>query len=181
MSRIGRLPVQIPKGTEVNIKGKRISVKGVKGELHWDFPLSIDVSTEEDTLIVSRPDDTKHKKALHGLTRSLIANMVQGVSVGYKRELEIVGVGYKVDLKGNNLVFSLGYSHPVDFPLPEGISAEVDAKARPMKVTLSGIDKQLIGQVAANIRSLRSPDAYKGKGIRYAGERIKLKPGKTAS
>ena len=138
------------------------------------------VTIEDGRVVVKRPNDTKKNKALHGLTRSIIANMIKGVSEGYKKELHIVGIGYRVDLKGQNLMFSLGYSHPIEFPLPEGITAEIDHKARPLKLTLYGIDKQLLGQVAANIRSLRPPDAYKGKGVRYADERLKLKPGKTA-
>jgi large subunit ribosomal protein L6 len=180
MSRIGKRPIDIPDGVEINIKGNSISVKGSKGKLDWVFPPSMSVVKEGNKLIVTRPDDTKQKRALHGLTRSLIANMVKGVSDGYRLEMEIVGIGYKADLKGNSLVFSLGYSHPVEFKLPDGITAEVDQKSRPMKVILNGIDKQLIGQTAANIRSLRAPDSYKGKGIRYAGERLKLKPGKAA-
>ncbi len=178
MSRIGRKPVEIPKSVDVKVEGTLIEVKGPKGELSWNFPSSMNLNIEKDSILVSRPDDTKQKKALHGLTRSLIANMIEGVSAGYKKELEIVGIGYKVEPKGKTLVFSLGYSHPVEFILPEGVSAEVDPKARPIKVTLTGYDKQLVGQVAANIRALRPPDAYKGKGIRYAGARLKLKPGK---
>ncbi len=180
MSRIGNKPVQLPEGVEVNISGTTIKVKGPKGELAWNFPPSMEVTQEDRTVVVKRPDDTKQKKALHGLTRSLIANMVKGVSEGYTIEMEIVGIGYRAEQKGESIVLSLGYSHPVEFQLPKGISAQVDAKARPMKLTLTGIDKQLIGQVAANIRALRPPDSYKGKGIRYAGERLKLKPGKTA-
>ncbi|NOZ25625.1 MAG: 50S ribosomal protein L6 [Nitrospirae bacterium] len=178
MSRIGRKPVEIPKNVEVKVEGTHIRVKGPKGELSWNFPSSMSLNIENDSILVTRPDDTKQKKALHGLTRSLIANMVKGVSEGYRKDLEIVGVGYKVDSKGNKLVFSLGYSHPVEFELPEGVSAEVDHKARPMRVSLMSHDKQLVGQVAANIRALRPPDSYKGKGIRYAGDRLKLKPGK---
>ncbi len=178
MSRIGRKPVEIPKSVEVNVEGTRITVKGPKGELDWNFPSSMSLNIEQNRILVARPDDSKPKRALHGLTRSLIANMVKGVSEGFARELEVVGVGYRVDLKGKTLVFALGYSHPVEFELPEGVTAEVDGKARPMKVILRGCDKQLVGQVAADIVSLRPPDSYKGKGIRYAGARIRLKPGK---
>ncbi|VAX31247.1 LSU ribosomal protein L6p (L9e) [hydrothermal vent metagenome] len=178
MSRIGKKPVEIPKSVNVKVEGTLIEVKGPKGELRWNFPSSMNLNIDKDMLLVSRPDDTKQKRALHGLTRSLIANMIEGVSKGYKKEMEIVGIGYKVESKGKTLVFSLGYSHPVEFVLPEGVSAEIDQKARPLKVTLVGHDKQLVGQVAANIKALRPPDAYKGKGIRYAGERLKLKPGK---
>lgn len=180
MSRIGRKPIELPKGVEVNLSGDTIRVKGPRGELQWQWPSGMTVTVEEGRIVVKRPDDTKKNKALHGLTRSIIANMVKGVSEGFKKELDLVGIGYRVDLKGQSLMFSLGYSHPVEFPLPEGITAEIDHKARPLKLTLQGIDKQLLGQVAANIRSLRPPDAYKGKGIRYADERLKLKPGKTA-
>ncbi len=178
MSRIGRKPIEIPQGVEVKIEGTNIRVKGPKGELQWQYPPSMKVELQDGKIVVQRPDDTKQKRALHGLTRSLIANMVRGVTEGFKKELEIVGIGYRVDLKGNKLVLSLGYSHPVEYELPDGIKAEVDHKARPVRLTLWGIDKQLVGQVAANIRALRPPDAYKGKGIRYAGEQLKLKPGK---
>ncbi len=178
MSRVGKKPIDIPNGVEVNINNTTIKVKGPKGELQWDFPASMSVSVRDNQIVVERPDDTRQKRALHGLTRSLIANMVKGVSEGFKKEMEIVGVGYRVDLKGDTLIFGLGYSHPVEFKLPEGIKAEVDHKARPIKLTLTGIDKQLLGQTAANIRALRPPDSYKGKGIRYADERLKLKPGK---
>ena len=178
MSRVGKKPIDIPKGVEVNINNTTIKVKGPKGELQWDFPQAMKVEVKDNQVVVERPDDTRQKRALHGLTRSLIANMVKGVSEGFKKEMEIVGVGYRVDLKGDTLVFGLGYSHPVEFKLPDGIKAEVDHKARPIKLTLTGIDKQLLGQTAANIRALRPPDSYKGKGIRYADERLKLKPGK---
>ncbi len=178
MSRVGKKPIDIPKGVEVTINGNTVKVKGPKGELQWGFPPSMKVTVKDNQVVVERPDDTRQKRALHGLTRSLIANMVKGVSEGFKKEMEIVGVGYRVDQKGDTLVFSLGYSHPVEFKLPEGIKAEIDHKARPIKLTLFGIDKQLVGQTAANIRALRPPDAYKGKGIRYADERLKLKPGK---
>ncbi len=180
MSRVGRKPIEIPKGVEVKLQGTLVKVKGPKGELSWSHPPEITVKVEDSKVVVQRPDDTKHKRALHGLTRALIANMVKGVSEGFKRELEIVGVGYRADLKGNKLVFNLGYSHPVEYELPEGVKATVDHKVKPMKIILEGIDKQLLGQVAANLRALRPPDAYKGKGIRYAGERLILKPGKAA-
>jgi large subunit ribosomal protein L6 len=181
MSKIGEKQIEIPKGIEISISGNNIKVKGPKGELNWDYPPSMDVNIQDQKLTVARPDDTKQKKSLHGLTRSLIANMVKGVSEGYTKYLEVIGIGYRVDLKGDALIFSLGYSHPIEFRLPEGISAEVDQKARPLKLTLKGIDKQLVGQVAANIRALRPPDSYKAKGIRLADERIKLKPGKAGA
>jgi len=178
MSRIGKKPVTLPKGVTVDIRGKDVSVKGPKGQLQMTCPGDIGVSTENGSLVVDRPDDSRKNRALHGLARSLINNMVVGVSEGFKRVLEIVGVGYRAEARGTNmLVLSLGYSHPVEFTIPEGISVQVDKKQT--TITLEGIDKQLIGQVAANIRSLRSPDPYKGKGIRYAGEPITLKAGKT--
>ncbi len=178
MSRIGKKPVSLPKGVSVDIRGKEVVVKGPKGQLNMTCPGEISASTENGTLMVSCPDDSRKNRALHGLTRSLINNMVVGVSEGFKRVLEIVGVGYRAEVKGNNtLVLALGYSHPVEFLVPNGISVQTDKKQT--TITLEGIDKQLIGQVAANIRSLRSPDPYKGKGIRYAGESISLKAGKT--
>lgn len=177
MSRVGKKPIQVPGGVDVKVIGADISVKGPKGQLQWVLPEAVDVNVQDQTIVVSRKDDSKEKRALHGLARSILANMVTGVTDGYKRELELVGVGYRAQVQGNKLVFSLGYSHPVEFMLPEGISAEVDKKQT--TISLNGIDKQLIGQTAANLKELRLPDAYKGKGVRYAGERIKLKPGKT--
>lgn len=176
MSRIGKQPVQFPGDVNVDLKGGTIKVKGPKGELGWDFPAGMDVQVQGQSVLVQRPDDTKQSRALHGLTRSLINNMVTGVSKGYERALEINGVGYRAQVQGKKITFALGFSHPVEFELPDGIAAEVDKKQTSLK--LSGIDKQKIGQVAADIRSLRPPDSYKGKGIRYAGERIKLKAGK---
>jgi large subunit ribosomal protein L6 len=178
MSRIGKKPVEIPKGVDVKIQGRNLKIKGPKGELNWEHPERIKVKVEEDKAVVERPDDSKQSRAFHGLTRSLLQNMVTGVSDGYKINMEIVGVGYKAQVQGNKIVFALGYSHPVEYVLPEGIKAEVDKKQ--VQLTLEGIDKQKIGQVAANIRSLRPPDSYKGKGVRFAGERIKLKAGKAA-
>jgi large subunit ribosomal protein L6 len=176
MSRIGKQPIHVPKGVDVTIQGKRVVVKGPKGELKWDFPSDITVSAQNGSIIIERPSDTKRLKSLHGLTRNIIMNMVTGVNEGYQKVLEISGVGFKAQVKGKKIVMALGYSHPVEFLLPEGITAEVDP--RQTKITLKGIDKQLIGQVAANIRELRSPDSYKGKGVRYAGEVVKLKAGK---
>lgn len=178
MSRIGKKPIEIPKGVDIKIQGTDIRVKGPKGELKWSFPAQMKLVQEDAKLTVERSDDTKPVRALHGLTRSLINNMVIGVSEGYKRELEIVGIGYKAQAQGSKLVFSLGYSHPVEYQLPEGVSVEVDKKQ--VQITLTGIDKQKLGQVAAEMRALRKPDVYKGKGVRYAGERIKLKAGKAA-
>ncbi len=177
MSRIGKKPVDIPSGVDVKLLESTIKVKGPKGELSWSFPQGTSVSVKDDKVFVERADDLKKTRALHGLTRSLISNMVQGVTQGYQRVLDITGVGYRAQVQGNKITFSLGYSHPVEFNLPQGISAAIDPKQT--QITLTGIDKQKIGQIAANLRSLRSPDAYKGKGVRYSGERMKLKVGKT--
>lgn len=176
MSRIGKKPIDIPAGVEVKLAGNNIKVKGPKGQLEWDFPFGIQASIIENKLIVTRTDDIKKIRALHGLAGKLVANMIQGVTTGYQRVLDIVGVGYRAQVQAGKLVISLGYSHPAEFQLPEGISASVDQKQ--VQITLAGIDKQKIGQAAADIRALRSPDAYKGKGIRYSGERLKLKVGK---
>ncbi len=176
MSRVGENPINIPKGVDVKIQGSFIAVKGPKGELKWDFPSELKVSLQDKSLIVERPSETRQLRSLHGTTRNIIANMVTGISDGYQKVLEITGVGYRAQVQGKKIIFTLGYSHPVEFILPDGISAQIDAKQN--RLTLEGIDKQLIGQVAANIRALRPPDVYKGKGIRYAGERIKLKAGK---
>ncbi len=177
MSRIGKKPVDIPSGVDVKLLESTIKVKGPKGELSWSFPQGTNVSVKDNKVVVERADDLKKTRALHGLTRSLISNMVQGVTQGYQRVLDITGVGYRAQVQGNKITFSLGYSHPVEFNLPQGISAAIDPKQT--QITLTGIDKQKIGQIAANLRSLRSPDAYKGKGVRYSGERMKLKVGKT--
>ncbi len=176
MSRIGRKPVEIPSGVEVKVEANNIFVKGPKGSLSWGFPEGIDVSVVDGKVVVTRRGDSKNEKALHGLSRSLIANMITGVSKGYQRVLEIHGIGYRAQVQGNRLLLTLGYSHPVEYQLPEGISATVDQKQT--MITLTGTDKHLLGQVAANLRALRPPDPYKGKGIRYAGERLKLKVGK---
>lgn len=178
MSRIGKKPIAIPSGVEVKTSGPRVSVKGPKGELSWTHPEGVSVAVEGGEAVVTRKSDAKPVRALHGLTRALLQNMVTGVSEGFKREMELVGVGYRAQGQGDKLVFSVGYSNAVEFKLPEGISAEVDKKQT--KIVLSGIDKQKLGQTAADIKALRPPDSYKGKGIRYAGERLKLKAGKTA-
>jgi large subunit ribosomal protein L6 len=177
MSRIGKKPIDIPSGVTVAVDDRTIKVKGPKGQLNHTFTGNISVSVEDGKVFVARASDSKPDRALHGLQRSLIANMVTGVSQGFTKVLEIKGVGYRSQVKGNKLAFTLGYSHPVEFDLPTGIAATVDDKQT--TITLSGIDKQLLGQVAAKLRELRPPDAYKGKGIRYAGERVKLKAGKT--
>jgi large subunit ribosomal protein L6 len=176
MSRIGKQPINIPKGTDIKMQDNFISVKGSKGELKWGLPSDIKVSLKDGKLIVERSSDTKQLKSLHGLTRNILSNMVTGVNTGYQKVLEISGVGYRAQIQGKKMVFTLGYSHPIEFPLPDGITAEVDQKQ--VKITLKSVDKQLLGQIAANIRALRPPDVYKKKGIMYAGEQIKLKAGK---
>jgi large subunit ribosomal protein L6 len=176
MSRIGKKPITIPGGVDVKLEGNTVKVKGPKGELSWSYPGDISVTVDNRVVSVSRVGDTKADRSLHGLSRSLVSNMISGVSQGYQRVMEITGVGYRAQVQGSKILFTLGYSHPVEFQLPAGISATADQKQT--TITLSGIDKQLLGQVAANIRALRSPDAYKGKGVRYSGERIKLKVGK---
>ncbi|UCH80837.1 MAG: 50S ribosomal protein L6 [Nitrospiraceae bacterium] len=176
MSRIGKNPIEIPGGVDIKLQGNNLVVKGPKGELNWTHPQGIKVSVEDKSIIVERPDDSKEFRSLHGTVRSIIANMVTGTHAGYERVLEISGVGYRAQVQGQKITFTLGHSHPIEFSLPPGITAEVDKKQTNIKLT--GIDKQLIGQVAANIRSLRPPNVYKGKGVRYAGEMIKLKVGK---
>src|SRR5271157_2036907 len=177
MSRIGKKPITIPQGINVEVKQDVIKVKGTKGELKYAFPEGIKISVADGKIIIERGSDSKSHRSLHGLARSLVSNMVNGVSQGYTRVLEITGIGYRSQVKGGKLTFTLGYSHPIEYELPEGIKAAVDDKQT--TITLSGMDKQLLGQVAANVRELRPPDAYKGKGVRFAGERIKLKAGKT--
>jgi len=178
MSRIGKQPIPVPSGVEVSIDGTHVTVKGPKGTLEHRTPPTIAVSRDGDELIVTRPDDEREQRALHGLTRSLVANMVQGVSEGYARELEIVGVGYRATAQGpSKLELQVGFSHPVHFEAPEGITFEVP---QPTRITVRGCDKQLVGQVAANIRKIRKPEPYKGKGIRYADERVQRKAGKSA-
>jgi len=176
MSRIGKKPIQIPAGVKVTLTGQAIKVEGPKGRLERELHENVQVKMDADQLQVSLREQ-QSSTALTGLTRSLIANMVEGVTTGYTRVLEINGVGYRAELKGRSLNLSLGYSHPIDYPLPEGVSAEYDAKAN--KITVSGIDKELLGATAAKIRSFRPPEPYKGKGIKYAEERILRKAGKT--
>ena len=177
MSRIGRLPIPVPSGVEITLDGQSVTVKGPKGTLSHTVPAPITIERSEDgTLQVARPDDERESRSLHGLTRSLVANMVVGVTDGYAKAMEIRGVGYRVAAKGSDLEFALGYSHPVPVPAPEGITFEVQT---PTKFVVRGIDKQKVGEVAANIRKLRKPDPYKGKGVRYEGEQIKLNVGKT--
>jgi large subunit ribosomal protein L6 len=176
MSRIGRLPITVPAGVDVTIDGADITVKGPKGTLSHTVPAPISVQRAEDgTLQVTRPNDERMSRSLHGLTRTLVANMVSGVTEGYTKKLEIVGTGYRVAAKGTDLEFALGFSHPVIIPAPEGISFAVET---PTRFSVSGIDKQQVGEVAANLRKLRKPDPYKGKGVRYEGEVIRRKAGK---
>ena len=178
MSRVGKKPIQVPSGVEVTIAGSSISVKGPKGQLHWDAPADITVSQEDGSLVVTRPSDERQHRSLHGLTRTLVANMVTGVSEGFTRELEIVGVGYRAAAPSpGRLEMALGFSHPVNVDAPEGITFATPA---PTRIQVSGIDKQLVGQVAANIRKIRKPEPYKGKGVRYAGEVVQRKAGKAA-
>jgi large subunit ribosomal protein L6 len=177
MSRIGKQPVPVPAGVDVTIDGQNVSVKGPKGTLSLDVAEPIVVARNDDgAIVVTRPDDERRNRSLHGLSRTLVANLVTGVTEGYTRKMEIFGVGYRVVAKGSNLEFALGYSHPVLIEAPEGISFAVET---PTKFSVSGIDKQKVGQISAVIRRLRRPDPYKGKGIRYEGEQIRRKVGKT--
>ncbi|MCC6339135.1 MAG: 50S ribosomal protein L6 [Acidimicrobiia bacterium] len=178
MSRIGKQPVPVPASVEVTLGAGRVAAKGPQGSLDLEIPEGITVTRDGDDLLVARPDDQRHHRALHGLTRSLINNMVVGVSEGFARELEIVGVGYRAIAQGpGKLEIQVGYSHPVSVEAPEGIAFEVPT---PTRIVVRGHDKQLVGQVAANIRKIRKPEPYKGKGIRYAGERVLRKAGKSA-
>lgn len=177
MSRIGKLPVPIPAGVTVDIQGSHVRVKGPKGELAYVFPAAMQIALEEGQVVVRRPSDERQHRALHGMTRALIHNMVVGVSEGFMKALDIQGVGYRAELKGKKLVLHVGYSHPVEIEPPEGITFEVDGGGRLVRVR--GIDKQLVGQVAADIRKVRPPEPYKGKGIRYLGEHVRRKAGKS--
>ncbi|MGW8379156.1 50S ribosomal protein L6 [Streptomyces sp. ODS28] len=177
MSRIGKLPIQVPAGVDVTLDGQKVDVKGPKGSLSVTVSRPIEVAKDEENgnIVVTRPNDEGRNKALHGLSRTLVANMITGVTTGFSKNLEINGVGYRVQAKGSNLEFSLGYSHPILVEAPEGISFAVES---PTKFSVSGIDKQKVGEVAANIRKLRRPDPYKAKGVKYAGETIRRKVGK---
>ncbi len=175
MSRIGKLPIPVPAGVEVKIDGQVVEVKGPKGSLSHTVPAPSTVAIDDGTILVTRPDDERNSRSLHGLTRTLIANNITGVTVGFTKGLEIVGTGYRVAQKGNALEFALGYSHPITVEPPAGISFTVDGNT---KLTVHGIDKQAVGEVAANIRKLRKPEPYKGKGVRYAGEVVRRKAGK---
>jgi large subunit ribosomal protein L6 len=178
MSRIGRKPIPIPGGVTVAIDGTHVRVKGPKGELEWRFRPEMTIQEDAGQLVVARPSDSKDHRALHGLTRALLANMVEGVTTGYRRTLEIVGVGYRAEKKGDKLVLTVGYSHQVEYPEPPGISLSTSG---PTVVVVEGIDKAKVGQVASEIRSVRPPEPYKGKGIRYQGEQVRRKAGKTGA
>jgi large subunit ribosomal protein L6 len=178
MSRIGKNPITIPAGVKVSVQGQRIQVEGPKGSLERTIAPPAQVEVKDNKIIVSRPDDSRKSKAMHGLARTLIKNMVQGVTQGFEKELHIEGVGYRAAVQGQVLNLSLGYSHPVDFQIPKGITIVVDQQT---ELKISGIDKELVGQVAANIRFLREPEVYRGKGIRYKDEVIRRKAGKTAA
>jgi large subunit ribosomal protein L6 len=178
MSRIGRSPIPVPSGVDVSVSGRHVTVKGPQGTLERDLPGEISLRQEDSTLLVERPDDQRHNRALHGLSRSLVNNMVTGVTNGFVKELEIVGVGYRATAKGpNQIELALGFSHPVIVDAPAGITFEVPV---PTRISVKGIDKELVGQVAANIRKIRKPEPYKGKGVRYAGEHVQRKAGKAA-
>ena len=178
MSRIGKLPIPIPSGVECKVQGTQVTVKGPKGQLQREFHKNMKIEIADGKAVVSRPSDERQDRALHGLSRSLLNNMVVGVSEGYMKQLNIVGVGYKVELKGKTLVLNLGFSHTIEYPAPEGIEFEVDPKANTIKV--KGIDKERVGETSAGIRKLRPPEPYKGKGVMYAGEHIRRKAGKAA-
>jgi large subunit ribosomal protein L6 len=175
MSRIGRLPIDIPAGVTVAIDGQHVSVKGPKGELELTVKEPIEAQMVDNQVLVSRPDDERSSRALHGLSRTLIANLIIGVTEGYKKDLEVVGTGYRLASQGQGVEFQLGYSHPINVTPPAGITFTVEGNN---KLTVSGIDKQAVGEVAANIRKLRKPEPYKGKGVRYAGENVRRKAGK---
>lgn len=175
MSRIGRLPIDVPAGVTITIDGQDVAVKGPKGELKLTVAAPIEAKLEEGQVLVTRPDDERESRSLHGLTRTLIANQIVGVTAGYSKELEIVGTGYRVAQKGSGLELALGFSHPVSVDAPEGITLTVEGNN---KITVAGIDKQAVGETAANIRKIKKPEPYKGKGIRYAGEVVRRKAGK---
>lgn len=178
MSRVGKLPISVPDKVEVKVVNNSVNVKGSKGNLTFALPKQVSVSVADSLVTVNRSSEDRIARSMHGLCRNQIANMIKGVSMGFVKELDINGVGYRAELKGKELHMALGYSHPVIYALPEGISAEVDAKRT--KITLSGIDKQLLGNTAAKVRSFRPPEPYRGKGIKYADEVIKRKEGKSA-
>ncbi len=177
MSRIGRKPIEVPSGVTVRVNGPTVSAEGPKGKLNQGVPSGLSASIQNNVVTIAREGDARTLRALHGLTRSLVANMINGVKDGFEKKLEIVGIGYRAQLQGRVITLSLGYSHPVVFPLPEGITAEIE---RQTQITLRGADKALLGQTAARLRELRKPDPYKGKGVRYQGEVVRRKVGKKA-
>ncbi len=178
MSRIGKKPIEIPKEAKIKIKDNIVYVEGPKGKLHYDVPQGIGCRVENSTIIIERSSDIKKQKSLHGLFRTLIFNAIKGVTTGFSKDLEILGIGYKAQVQGKQVVFSLGYSQPITFPIPEGIDIKIDKQT---KINISGFDKQKVGQVAADIKSLKLTDVYKGKGIRYVGEVLRKKVGKTGA
>ena len=178
MSRVGKAPIPIPDKTKVDIDGQKLAVNGPKGDLSIHIHQDMSVAVENNNIIVTRPSEQKRHRALHGLTRALINNMVLGVTEGFKKELQIIGVGYRAEMKGKHVMLNLGYSHPIIFTPPEGVNIEVLPKEN--KIIITGIDKQMVGQCAAKIRSMRKPEPYKGKGVRYVDEQVRSKAGKTA-
>ncbi len=178
MSRIGKKPISLPAGVKVTVDGNTVTVQGSKGTLIQTLPEGITINQEDNQLLVQRADDSKQQRAFHGLTRALIANMVEGVTNGFEKKLELVGVGYRAQMQGKKLVISIGFSHPVEIDSPEGIEFEVPA---PTRITIKGIDKQLVGNTAAHIRAIRKPEPYKGKGIKYENEYIRRKAGKAGA
>lgn len=178
MSRIGKLPISIPENVEVSLKDNNMTCKGPKGELSRYLDPQMEIKIENNKITVNRPSDSKEHRSIHGLTRSLVANMVEGVSTGFTRKLEIIGVGYKAEMKGKNLVLTLGYSHPIVMSFPETVQTSVP---NPNEIVVDGADKELVGMIAAKIRSFRKPEPYKGKGVRYSGEYVRRKAGKTGA
>lgn len=178
MSRVGKQPIDVPDGVQVSVTQNHIKVQGAKGQLEWDFHPEMKVIVADGQIKVERPSDQKMHRSLHGLTRTLVYNMVTGVTKGFKREMDIIGVGYRANVEGKDLVFQLGFSHPVRFPIPDGIEIDVEKQTR---INIQGINKQQVGQVAANIRSIRPPEPYKGKGVKYSDEVIKRKAGKSGA
>jgi large subunit ribosomal protein L6 len=176
MSRVGKQPVVVPENVEINIDGSSVKVKGPKGELAWSFSPELSVEMDDGQVVVTRPTDQRHHRALHGLTRTLINNMVLGVSEGYQKVLDIIGTGYRAEMQGKNLKLELGFSHSIEVEPPQDVSFEVEERGK--QIIVSGIDKQVVGQVSADIRKLRPPEPYKGKGIRYQGEWVRQKAGK---
>jgi large subunit ribosomal protein L6 len=177
MSRVGKVPVQIPKGVTVSVADNGVSVKGPKGELRQELPTLVSAAVQEGAIVVSRADDSRQGRANHGLARALVKNMVTGVTQGFEKKLEIQGVGFRAEVKGKMLVMQLGFSHPVEYAIPQGITIAVDKN---VNLSVNGIDRQKVGQVAAVIRKFREPDHYKGKGVRYVGENVRIKTGKSA-